>query len=55
MNAITILFVTTIFIGNLNITSSTGIIMNAPPAPTIPDTKPMIPPIVIKSTRLNLI
>lgn len=41
IKAITILLATTVFIGNLNKTNNIGIIMKAPPAPTIPEIIPM--------------
>ena len=54
MKAMTILLVTTVFIGNLNKTNNTGIIINAPPAPTMPDTTPIPNPTKISKTGLNL-
>lgn len=55
MNVIIILFVIIVFIGNLNIISSIGIIINVLLVFIILDIKLMILFIVIKSRWLNLI
>lgn len=41
INAITMLLATTLLNGALNIASNTGTMMNAPPAPTIPESIPI--------------
>ncbi len=53
IKAITILLATTVFIGNLNKTNNIGIIMKAPPAPTIPEIIPMKRPMITNKYLLN--
>ena len=43
------LLFTTVFIGNLNNANNTGMMINAPPAPTIPEITPIPNPTIINS------
>ncbi len=53
INAITILLATTVFIGNLNKTNNIGMIIKAPPAPTIPEIIPTKRPIITSKGLLK--
>ena len=53
IKAITILLATTVFIGNLNKTSNIGIIIKAPPAPTIPEMIPTKRPTITNNGLLK--
>ena len=53
IKAITILLATTVFIGNLNKTNNIGMIIKAPPAPTIPEIIPTKRPIITSKGLLK--
>lgn len=53
IKAITILLATTVFIGNLNKTNNIGIIIKAPPAPTIPEMMPTKRPTITNKGLLK--